>query len=329
MSGNINWFNNKKIGFFSHYLAAPQGLYYTEDHVGTEEWNRRVEAFDVEMLASQLKEINADYYAITIGQNSGYYCAPNAVYDEIVGISPSRCSRRDLIADLSKALESRGIDLMVYLPSGAPNCDKEAVEKLEWKWGCEALPNDFSGKIREERLAAFQRKWEKVIREWSERWGRGVKGWWIDGCYFSEQMYLFDDEPNFHSFATALRSGNPDAVLAFNTGTNNPFELQTEESDYTAGEVAELLPLSVEGRTEKEDISQRLHGKKLHILSYLGETWGSGEARMPFELAAEYTRFINTKGGVVTWDIPLEYNGTLSANWVEYLKNMTEKLVRE
>ena len=51
------------------------------------------------------------------------------------------------------------------------------------------------------RLAEFQRKWEAVIREWSLRWGKSVSGWWIDGCYFADQMYRFDDEPNFASFA--------------------------------------------------------------------------------------------------------------------------------
>ncbi len=36
----------------------------------------------------------AKYLLFTIGQNSGHYCTPNAAYDRIAGITPSKCSRR-------------------------------------------------------------------------------------------------------------------------------------------------------------------------------------------------------------------------------------------
>lgn len=309
MGGNNKWFEGKKCGFFAHYLAAPAGNTMDED-IGVREWNKRVNSFDVETLARQLKEAGADYMGITIGQNSGYYCSPNPVYDELVGISPSKCSERDLVADLAKALSVYEIDLLAYLPSGAPDCDKIAMERLEWKCGDEGA----------KRLSSFQLKWQSVIREWSKRWGSDVKGWWIDGCYFSDTMYLCEEEPNFKSFAAALRSGNQDAVLTFNTGLNNPFAIETEESDYTAGEVGEKLPLSIAA-------AEQLQGKTLHVLSHLGDTWGAGNPRMPAQLAAGYTRFINEKGGVVSWDIPLSYEGTLSEPWMAYLSEIRQLLV--
>ena len=40
------------------------------------------------------------------------------------------------------------------------------------------------------RLMSFQRNWEAIVKEWSDRWGKKVHGWWIDGCYFPESMYL-------------------------------------------------------------------------------------------------------------------------------------------
>jgi hypothetical protein len=39
------------------------------------------------------------------------------------------------------------------------------------------------------RLAELQRNWEAVVRERPVRWGKSVSGWWIDGCYFADQMY--------------------------------------------------------------------------------------------------------------------------------------------
>ena len=91
---------------------------------------------------------------LTLGQNSGHYCSPNATYDRIVGIAPSKCSRRDLIADLAKALSARNIRLMVYLPSGAPAADPVARKALGWRWGAKGgwqMPGESVGG----RLAEF------------------------------------------------------------------------------------------------------------------------------------------------------------------------------
>jgi hypothetical protein len=93
-------------------------------------WNQMIDKFDVEALAKELQSVDARYYQITIGQNSGYYLSPNRVCNELTGIQPTKCSRRDLVADLAAALPPRGIKLMVYLPSGAPGQDKAAETAL-------------------------------------------------------------------------------------------------------------------------------------------------------------------------------------------------------
>lgn len=318
MSSRNQWFEGKRYGLFAHYLAAPAGNSMERD-IGVSEWNRRVDAFDTKVLACQIREAGADYVGITIGQNSGYYCSPNRIYEELTEAVPGKCSRRDLVADLSKELAVYGIDLLAYLPSGAPDCDSSAMERLEWHRGADTLPESAADGHTDDRQAAFQRKWQRIIEEWSGRWGTAVKGWWIDGCYYSDRMYLHKDEPNFLSFASALRSGNPDSVLAFNTGLEDPFALESDESDYTAGEVGTTLPLAAAGSDSRDVITDRLKGKKLHILSYLGSTWGAGTPRMPSGLAAGYTRYINDRNGIVTWDIPLSYDGTLSPEWQQYL----------
>ena len=303
-----NWFAGKRWGVFTHYLPVPAGD-GTGAYCSSEEWNQRVDQFDVELLAKNLHEVGADYFCITIGQNSGHYCSPNPVYDELVGIFPSKCSRRDLILDIANALEPYGIDLWVYLPSGAPCAEPQAMERLEWII-------DATG----HRLASFQRKWESIIREWSVRWGTKVKGWWIDGCYFPDDMYNFPDEPNFASLAAALRAGNPDAVVGFNRGLEYPFLIQSDSDDYTAGEVGEQLPIP-----SKRDL-ENLGGKKLHVLSYLGRTWSDGLPRFPDELAVGYTKLIVEKGGVITWDAPLEYGGGIPEAYMRQMKKINEAL---
>jgi hypothetical protein len=126
------WLREAGWGVFTHYLSdiALQGK-----EPSVEAWNEVVDSFDVLGLAEQLASVGAKYYVITLGQNSGYYIAPNAAYDKYVGISPSKCARRDLVADLAEALAPKGIRLMVYLPAGAPDRDPVAMEKLGWAPG--------------------------------------------------------------------------------------------------------------------------------------------------------------------------------------------------
>lgn len=302
-----DWFMNAKWGVFTHYLNSPQDT--------PENWNKRVDAFDVKKLAEQLAEIKAGYYFITIGQNSGFYCSPNSVYDRVTGFTPSKCSKRDLISDLSDALAAKNIRLMVYLPNNAPACDPVAVEKFKWKWGFKVPFDEWCNETTGERLAEFQLMWEEVVREWSARWGKKIWGWWIDGCYFSDDMYRFPDAPNFQSFAAALKAGNPDSLIAFNPGVQTPVITQTEYEDYTAGEISKEFPVCP-GRWVEH--------AQYHILSYLGNWWGGRELRFLKEFVAGYTMDVNSKGGVVTWDAPVTYNGELEPQFFEQLKYLRD-----
>jgi len=164
MGSNTDWFHDAKWGVFTHYLGAPPSTDGGAE-LTAEAWNAQVDAFDVPGLVEQIVSTGARYYFITIGQNSGHYCAPNPTYDRLVGIEPSRCSRRDLVADLARALAPHGIPLLAYLPSGAPAADHEARRRLKWLWGAQGgwqLPGEPVGG----RLADFQRSWEAICRDW-------------------------------------------------------------------------------------------------------------------------------------------------------------------
>src|SRR6266700_1008943 len=93
------WMKTAKWGVMTHYLADWQAK-VNNLTMSVDEWNKLVDGFDAEVMAAQLQTAGASYYQISIGQNSGYYLAPNSTYDKIVGIKPGKCSRRDLVADL-------------------------------------------------------------------------------------------------------------------------------------------------------------------------------------------------------------------------------------
>jgi len=320
-----DWFHRARWGVMTHYLGAPPSSSGGAE-LTAETWNRQVDAFDVDGLANQLASTGAKYLLFTIGQNSGHYCAPNATYDKLVGITPSKCSRRDLVADLAGELKERNIRLLVYLPSGAPAADVEARKKLGWRWGRPGgwqLPGEPVGG----RLVEFQRKWEAVIREWSLRWKNDVSGWWIDGCYFADDMYRFDDEPNFASFAAALRAGNPEAIVAFNPGVRVPVVVHTKHEDYTAGEV-NLDRLPEAAATCPGRWLERAGAKvQYHILTFLGESWCRGERpQWPDEKIIQLTRQIVDKGGVVTYDVPIQKSGLIGQPFIEQLRAVGEAM---
>jgi alpha-L-fucosidase len=301
------WMQHARWGVMTHYLADWQSRVHhlTMD---VEQWNRMVDGFDVEGIARQLQTAGAKYYQISIGQNSGYYLSPNSTYDHLTGIMPTKCSRRDLVADLYEALHKRGIRLMVYLPSGAPGGDQAAGAALQWKSG--PAPNK-----------EFQRKWEQVIREWSERWGTKVSGWWFDGCYFPNVMYRSGDAPNFASFAAAARAGNPDAIVAFNPGVVYRMLSVTPYEDFTAGEIDK--PENVMIRRAADG---KIDGAQIHMLSYLGETWGMGAPRFAIADAIKYAKKVTDQHGAVTWDVPVELNGTISQPFLDQLIAMGKAL---
>jgi len=314
-----DWFHQARWGVMTHYLGAPPSSSGGAD-LTAEMWNKQVDAFDVTGLADQVASTGAKYLLLTIGQNSGHFCAPNATYDKIVGIRPSKCSRRDLVADVAKALKAKNIRLMVYLPSGAPAADTVARKQLGWRWGRPGqwqLPGEPVGG----RLAEFQRRWEAVIRDWSLRWGRDVSGWWIDGCYFADQMYRFADEPNFASFAAALRAGNPDAIVAFNPGVRVPVAAYTKYEDYAAGEMT--LDQFPRAASTCRGRWLECEGAKVqfHILTYLGTSWCRGERpQWPNDKVIGTTEQIAEKGGVVTFDVPIQKSGLIPQPFVEQLR---------
>ena len=259
-------------------------------------------------LSSQLHSVGVGYCILTIGQNSGYYLSPNKTYDQLTKIRPSKCSNRDLVADLSVALKKNGIKLIVYLPAGAPAGDKAACEALQWQNG--PFPNK-----------EFQQKWESVIREWSIRWGDKIAGWWFDGCYWPNTMYRSKTPPNFESFAIAAKAGNKKSVVAFNPGVVNRTISITPYEDYIAGEISNPKLMSL-----MRIFDGVVDGSQLQILSYLGERWGTGEPRFETKQILGWSQKIWEKQGTVTWDVPLQPNGIIKEVFLEQLKAVSNAL---
>jgi hypothetical protein len=319
-----NWLPDTRWGLMFHYLDKPASS-NINSVTTSDEWNRRIDKFDVSRFVSQVKETGAGYVIFTLGQNTGFFCSPNGAYDEIVGSEASKLSRRDLIWEIASALLPH-IKLIAYLPSHAPAHDSEAVKRFQlvppWEaaeWGLSSAPE--GSLLADDRLTEFQIKWERVIAEWGARWADKVAGWWIDGCYFAKAMYDHGEAPNFESFIHALRIGNPHRILAFNSGTTCPFERVAPEQDYTAGEVSNQFPVS----NKWEPLNRNADDMQTHVLTYLGNWWGEGDPRFQDEFVSGYTLQVNKLGGVVTWDVPINVDGSIQPAFLQQLRCLPKR----
>jgi len=168
------------------------------------------------------------------------------------------------------------------------------------------------------------------VREWSLRWGRSVHGWWVDGPY-DAPAYKHPDAPNYRSFAEALKAGNPDSLVAFNNGLRVPVYSMTEYEDYTPGEIDRdmtVAPGHLPDFSRLASYARFISGAQFHILTIMGQWWGQGPVRFPEEFTIGYTKYINSKGGVVTWDIALTKAGLIEEEFRPQLAALSRAIGR-
>ena len=267
-ASSADWLRDAKYGAFMHLLPSDARTLALVGKV------------DVERLAAQLDSIGAKYFILTLGQNSGYFNAPNAAYDRVTGYrAGERCSKRDLPEDLWRALHARGIRLMLYLPCQTPNEDRRAQKAFGLPEGRKDQPIDL----------VFAARWAAVIQEWADRYGDRVSGWWFDGGYnqvgFSESIA--------QKYAAAVKHGNPHGIVTFNPGVS--LVRHTRAEDYTAGELNDPF--------EMNPSSPLMDGSQWHALTFLGHAWAQRDTRFPAKRWADWARTVTDNGGAITFDM--------------------------
>lgn len=313
-------FKSKKWGVFCHYLYVSQNGTGSKNTRGTvTSWDECVEELDCEKLAAQLSEIDARYLFITMQQGTRYFIAPNRTFEEMTGIKDG-CSHRDLVLDLHSALNKRGIELFLYYTGDAMGRDNDPViaERFGYHGGV--------GGVISENLV---RLWSMPLKEYAQRYGDKVAGWWFDGVY-KEIGY---DAARLTMMRDAVKCGNPEALVANNYyGCLHPGS-QIETSfggngylradffqtvapptpfcDFTAGELVYFNAFPDPDRD---------WNALPHVLSFLGipekpwevyNGWGATGCKYSPEYIAAYIGAFNKMGGVVTIDMCLNRDGSI------------------
>ncbi len=297
LSGNPNteWFRNAGVGVMLHFLKAvfvPDG--------GSKEYNEVVNNFNVELFAENCKEAGANYVMFALGQNDGYYCSPNRAYDSIVGVAPGElCSRRDLPADLFKALNKRGIKMMFYLP-GNPPINHELVDrKFKYTFGKDSPTSQFT-----------QACWEAVIREWSLRYGKNLSGWWFDGMYrggIIETRSNMNLKHNISTHTLAAKAGNYNSIVTYNYGVDT-IQSDSPYDDYSAGEEGRIIQVPKDRWV--------VDGVQWFLFTYLGENWSKAGLRFNTPELVDWSQKVFAKEGVICFDIHATKAGAIDPDHI-------------
>lgn len=204
LRSNTSWMADLPYGFFFHWNSksmpqAGEPLLYED----------AVNQFDVNRFARTVFECGGKLVFFTTSWAEYYFPAPIQAIDSIL---PGRTTQRDLIADLSSALDKYDIRLILYYHVG--HGDKE------W-WDKQHYTRNDAGNL-------FTNV-EKIVGEISLRYGNRLAGLWMD-----DGIGYYPNGASFERIAKAAKSGNKDWVICFNSWI---LPKLTEFQDYYAGEL--------------------------------------------------------------------------------------------
>ncbi len=257
-----------------------------------------VRDFDVKAFADMATATGAGYVIFTANHADPHFPAPLPAWETV---HPGWTTRRDLIAEIADALAARDIRLILYFATHTlANYPK-------------ASPEEFIDINR------------TLMTEVGERYGNRVAGYWLDGWY---QCYEKYPDVSFEDFYFLTKIGNPNRIVALNSWI---YPKLTPWQDYWAGEVASPV---AEPEAPVFRYGPAL-GLPYHALLVMENEWVHGKADSPItaprftaETLADYIRNSNRRGGVVTINLMIYQDGSISDASLDVMKEIRRLIPR-
>jgi len=326
-TGDVGWMKTAKYGVFMHYqyriclgystaAANPMPTQFPPAGMMTAQgWNHIVDAFDVTGFAAQMVQAQVGWVTFCIDDHYfAWPCSPNSKFSSYTGYAPGqKCSNRDLILDLANALNAKGIKLICYF-AGLNGYMKEpqvsaGLADGAWRgnWNETSPPPAESRKRRLE-----------VLKEYADRWGTKIAGWWFDGM----ETNTYSGSPNnWQTLDSIVHHGNPHAGIAFSYGPNEQACVAPGVDDYTGGDTWSPVDLTHFTPSWKPAQNNILwHGK-----IYCGNIYhGLGTANQySDQQLITWIKTVSTQGGVCTLDWPFDTsNGHIKNFGIQQMINV-------
>lgn len=316
---DTQWFYERGFGIFVHLLESHVNNPDNPRSMGKRtSWDECLTGFDCERFAEEVKQTGAGYVILTVMQVTKYMLAPNDTYNRITGYKNGEaCPSFDFIEKIYEALHKRDIDLMLYFTGDGPANDEIAGNAFGYRG---YHPN--GTKVTKE----FVEKWSSVLKEYSLRYGKKIKGWWLDGTF---AIIGYDNVELLNIITDAARAGNPEAICGCNYfGVLGEYGVARQQvlcgtpcCDYTAGEMIYF---------EDVPVGPTIGEQRWHILTHLGksrtmyeyEGWGGAGTRYTAEYMQEYYRKVHAHGGVITVDVCAYRDGHIDPEQIAVLSAM-------
>lgn len=265
------------------------------------------ENFDIDQFMNQIDQLTTiTHVNINIGRGhqASWYSSPYPEMEAIMG--SDLFPKRDFFGEIVDALKARGLKVIVYFSrTGMDEGYLTSDQMNTWK---DYLTS--AGLTHYEGVA-------QILKYYTLKYGNKIDGWWIDRA---RPMTTAQRE----LFVSAIRTDNPDAIIAFHTKTGMPLKQATPFCDYTTGHpvAVKLQPtwtLSNVGMVENIEAGPWVdlsgnpddnEGTALGaILMPFQRKWRDGTADFPTERAIEWTIRTMKADGMYSWAIAREGNG--------------------
>lgn len=327
---NTDWMQDGKYGLADHYLRdwIDRVAATAEEKVKPgESWDDILTTFDVHAYVEDVRRSGASFVLLTLGQNSGYYLAPNRTYERIAGLQPGERtpSRRDLPMEIADALAPYGIKLVLYAPAQPPS----RGHKVE---GDFAITDAFD-KMRNADGPPSQSqhaKWHAVLKEWSGHYGTKVAGWWFDGMQTKTRAGFIDYDRRYShiSYGAVAKAGNPNAIVAFNGGVARALVTEHPSQDISAGETNTPTSLPTERWSDRANGVQWMGFMPLGDRDPYWGGWGNKSTEYDAATVAAWVKNITDKGGVTILDAKVNRFGRLDPAQLAQLE-LVKSVIRD
>lgn len=271
--------------------------------LGLDLTNRDMTHFDLARFADQCADMGVSFVCCGTGQNSGYYNAPNPVYENIAGYPVgSKCDPADVPARFLAELAPRGMRMFLYIPCNPPEADQQARNNFLWPGSGYVTPG-----------WATQNLWTQALQGWSDHYGPALAGWWFDGAY-STGAYDFTN-----LYGPRTTSGNANRMICFNNGPG--VRRVSGVETMTAGEMnsMHLLPRS-----------RWVSGAQWFTYTYAGDSWnGPMSGHYSQQFITDYLGGLRERSGVMMLNVQVDDFGNIDppayARLVEARKALRDK----
>ncbi|MCM8730279.1 alpha-L-fucosidase [Hephaestia sp. GCM10023244] len=300
---NTDWFADAGYGMWFHFLNLTMPR-----HGPQVPYEQSINALDARKMAKMVADCGASYLIWAVNHGHPTCPAPIKSWEKL---HPGWTTKRDFIGELADALGKHGIRLMLYM-----NCP--GIGKLEQQAGTALDLPAFSE-------AEYSNQLADVFREFGNRYGSRVAGYWFDSWFQTTESY-----PNLphEALFDAVKTGNPDRMVALNYWA---FPVEVEWQDYWAGEITDLPAKPFKSRYIKRGAGA---GLQAHSALRFDAPWFHIKQDTPMDAPrysaaelGEYIRTCQADRAPVTLGVGIFQDGTIAEESFTVLKQL-RKIVR-